>query len=138
MSFYKRIYNVLNHYPLSLITIAVILYLSLANISGGSLSKITNIDKIAHFCMYAGFCSILWFEYHITHRQTNIKRIILGAIIAPIMFSAIIEIAQTTLTKNRGADWYDLLFNSLGTLFAALVGVFFIKPLAVRIKRKKS
>ena len=135
--FYRRVRNILKRYPLSLTTIGVILYLSLAHISSEKLPKVTNIDKIAHFCMYAGFCSVLWFEYYTTHKATNIKNLIWGAIIAPITFSAAIEIAQSTLTKYRGADWYDLLFNTLGALFAAVLGVFVIKPMAAKYKLKK-
>lgn len=135
--FYIRVCNILKRYPLSLIIIGVILYLSLAHISSEKLPKVTNLDKIAHFCMYAGFCSILWFEYHITHKTTKTRSIIWGAIIAPITFSAAIEIAQSTLTKYRGADWYDLLFNTLGALFAAVLGVFVIKPMAAKYKLKK-
>lgn len=134
---YRRIHNTLGRYPLSLVIIAIILYLSLANVSGNNLPNISNLDKIAHFCMYAGFCSVLWFEYHKSHNKVNTAKIISGAIIAPIIFSGAIEIAQSTLTENRSADWYDLLFNALGTLFAAIIGVFFIRPFALRIKESK-
>ena len=139
MTLYIRILKILKHYPLSLVIIGVILYLSLANFSGVQLSNITNIDKVAHFCMYAGFCSVLWFEYHISHKKTDKSRIFWGAIIAPIVFSAAIEILQMTMAKGRSGDWYDLLFNILGTLFASVLGVFIIKPMAGKynLKRKR-
>lgn len=137
MHLYTIISNILKRYPKSLVIIAIILYLSLANISGNNIPDITNLDKVAHFCMYAGFCSVLWFEYHTSHTSINKVRIILGAIIAPILFSGAIEIAQTLLTENRSADWYDLLFNTLGTLFAAALGVFVIRPMATKIKTYK-
>ena len=136
--FYRRVRNTFKRYPLSLIIIGVILYLSLAHISSERLPKVTNLDKIAHFCMYAGFCSVLWFEYYTTHKAPNIRNLILGAIVAPITFSGALEIAQSTLTASRSADWYDLLFNTLGALFAVLLGVFVIKPMAAKHKLKKT
>ena len=87
--------------------------------------------------MYAGFSSVLWFEYYISHTVNNRLKLFFGAVIAPILFSAAMEIAQTTLTDNRNADWYDLLFNILGTLFAAILGMFVIKPIAERFKRSR-
>lgn len=137
MTLYIRILKILKHYPLSLIIIGIILYLSLANFSGVELTDITNLDKVAHFCMYAGFCSVLWFEYHISHKRTNKTRIFWGAIIAPIVFSATIEVIQATLAEGRSGDWYDLLFNILGTLFASVLGIFVIRPIAEKYSFKK-
>ena len=112
--------NYLKKYPLSILIIGVILFLSFFNPPETPLNKVTNIDKALHFTMYFGFCVVLWFEYFKSHRQADPKRLIPWAIIAPIVFSGLIEIGQQTLTPTRAADWWDFLFNSLGCLSAAL------------------
>lgn len=70
--------------------------------------------------MYFGFCVVLWFEYFRSHVHAEAKRLIPWAIIAPIVFSGLVEIGQQTLTPTRAADWWDFFFNSLGCLAAAL------------------
>ena len=112
--------NYLKKYPLSIFIIGVILFLSFFNPPETPLNKVTNIDKVLHFTMYFGFCVVLWFEYFKSHKCANTKRLIPWAIIAPIVFSGLIEIGQQTLTPTRAADWWDFLFNSLGCLAAAL------------------
>ena len=112
--------NYLKKYPLSILIIGVILFLSFFNPPETSLNKVTNIDKALHFTMYFGFCMVLWFEYFKSHKQADPKRLIPWAVIAPIVFSGLIEIGQQTLTPTRAADWWDFLFNSLGCLSAAL------------------
>ena len=112
--------NYLKKYPLSILIIGIILFLSFFNPPETPLNEVTNIDKVLHFTMYFGFCSVLWFEYFRSHKQGNAKRLILWAIIAPILFSGLIEIGQQTLTPTRAAEWWDFLFNSLGCIFAAL------------------
>ena len=59
-------------------------------------------------------------EYFKSHVHAEAKRLIPWAIIAPIVFSGLIEIGQQTLTPTRAADWWDFLCNSLGCLAAAL------------------
>ena len=56
-------------YPLSLVIMAVIFYLSFFTPPKSNLEEIPNIDKLVHVCMYGGLCSILWFEYLRTHRM---------------------------------------------------------------------
>lgn len=112
--------NYLKKYPLSILIIGVILFLSFFNPPETPLNKVTNIDKILHFTMYFGFCIVLWFEYFRSHKHAEAKRLIPWAIVAPIVFSGLIEIGQQTLTPTRGADWWDFFCNSLGCLAAAL------------------
>jgi VanZ family protein len=110
----------LKKYPLSILIIGIILFLSFFNPPETPLNEVNNIDKVLHFIMYFGFCSVLWFEYFRSHVQSDPKRLVPWAIIAPIIFSGLIEIGQQTLTPTRAADWYDFLFNTLGCLVAAL------------------
>lgn len=126
----RNIGRIIVRYPLSLIILCVIVYLSLFKpVATNSLYKIPYIDKIAHFLMYAGFCSILWFEHLRSHYCINIRKIILWAIVSPILFSGIMEVVQGHLTEYRTADWEDFFFNALGVLSAAVFSVYVTLPL---------
>lgn len=127
-----RIDKILKRYPLSLILLVTIIYLSFFKPPKSVISDIENIDKVAHLLMYGGFCSVLWFEYFLTHLRFNRRNIFYGAIVAPIIFSGAIEILQEMLTRYRGGDWMDFLFNSIGVIGAAIFSVFVTKPLMIK------
>lgn len=109
-------------YPFTLLIIAVIIYLSFFTPPKTQLDTVSNIDKLAHICMYGGLCGVLWIEYLRTHASINKLRMIVGGIISPILFSGIIELLQEYATENRSGDWADLTANSLGVLLAAALG----------------
>lgn len=112
----------LKKYILSLLTIAAILYLSLFKPPQTKLDDISNIDKLVHTCMYGGLCLIIWYEYLKSHNKINWRRIWIGAVIAPIIMSGIIELIQAYCTTNRSGEWLDFAANSLGALLAFVVG----------------
>lgn len=111
-------------YKFSLLIVGVILYLSFFTPPKTELDMVTNIDKLAHICMYGGLCSILWIEYLRTHVIINRLRTFIGAIVLPIALSGIIELLQEYATTNRSGDWADMIANSTGALLAALLGYF--------------
>jgi VanZ family protein len=125
----------LKNYPLSIILIGVILFLSFFNPPETPLNEISNIDKVLHFLMYFGFCCVLWFEYFKAHEQAKASRLIPWGVIAPILFSGAIEMGQQILTPTRAADWLDFVSNTLGCLVAALFGQLVIRHLARRYRR---
>ena len=63
---------------------------------------------------------VLWFEYFRSHERVESKRLIPWAIIAPIIFSGLIEIGQQLFVPTRVGDWEDFLFNALGCIAAVL------------------
>lgn len=130
--FIERIDKILKRYPLSLVVLATIVYLSFFKPPKTSLSEIDNIDKVAHVIMYGGFCSVLWFEYFLSHLKPRIRKIFWGAIMAPILFSGVVEILQELTTIHRGGDWWDFLFNSIGVLMAAVFSIYVTKPLMIK------
>lgn len=134
MKFISRIKNLFHRYPVSLLVVSVIIYLSLFKSQGANLYEIPNIDKLAHFCMYAGFCSVIWFEYLRTHRIIVYKNILYGAFVAPIIFSGIMELFQSFLTKTRTGDWFDFLFNVLGVISAWIFSMYVIRPFINKYK----
>jgi hypothetical protein len=124
--------NSLKKYPLSIMVLATICYLSFFNPSDNNFDKIIYFDKIVHFIMYGGFCSVIWFEYFLTHEKVYVNKIVWYAIVAPIFFSGLIELAQEIFTKHRGGDVFDFLFNSLGVAFAVLFSFVVTKPLMAK------
>ncbi len=130
--------NFLKRYPLSLIVVAIILFLSFFKPPKEKIVDISNIDKLAHFCMYAGFCSVVWLEYFLSHKEVSRLRVISLAVIAPILFSGLIEVMQGYLTTYRGMDWYDLLFNTVGVLFALFFAKFVLRPRVLAYKTKRN
>ena len=117
-------------YPISLLIIATVIYLSIFRPPSTELSKIPNIDKIVHFCMYGGMSGMLWLEFLWTHRmkKTQMWRAWLGACLCPILFSGCIELLQEYCTDYRGGDWMDFAANSLGAITASLIAYFLIRP----------
>ena len=132
------IFRFIKRYPLSIVVVAAILYLSFFKPPKEKIIHIDNLDKLAHFCMYAGFCSVVWLEYFFSHSGISYKRTVVGAVIAPIIFSGLIEIVQGNFTSYRGMDWYDFLCNTLGVIFALFFAKYFIRPWVSTYKNKKS
>lgn len=130
----QRIKYRLCRYPLSLITIGVILFLTFCKTDGEEIPKMfPHFDKFAHFIMYFGFCIVLWFEYYRSHRNIIRRRLFWGAIVGPALFSGAMEIAQMTMTTYRSGDIYDFIFNLAGVISAAFAGVYIIKPMVKKI-----
>lgn len=114
----KKSLRYLRRYPLSLLAIAVIIFLTFYRTSGDAPS-FPGLDKIAHFLMYATLCSIILFEYYRSHTIANASRIFWFAVIVPILFSGVMELSQGFFTSYRSGDFYDFLFNAAGVLVAA-------------------
>lgn len=111
-----------SNYKFSLLVVGVILYLSFFTPPSTELDDITNIDKLAHICMYGGLCSVIWIEYLRTHAIIRRLRTLIGAVVLPIALSGAIELLQEYATTNRSGDWADMIANSIGALLATLLG----------------
>ena len=119
----------LKKYPLTLIVVATILYLSFFKPPKTEVDNIPGIDKLVHTCMYGGLCFMLWIEYLRTHRSINRMRMFIGGIILPVSLSGIIELLQAYCTTNRGGEWLDFGANTLGVVLAAFVGYHILRPI---------
>ena len=116
-------------YPMSIIVIVAILFLSFFNPPHTDMEQIPYIDKIVHMCMYGGFVTIVWIEYFRIHRSIQTIHLILGGIIAPALMSGGIELLQEYCTENRGGEWLDFAANCTGVVLGALFGFFVSRPL---------
>lgn len=126
-------------YPVSLIIVAIIFYLSFFTPPKTDVEEIPYIDKVVHICMYGGLCFILWIEYLRNHKAINWNHVIWGGIIAPVAMSGCIELMQAYCTDTRSGDWLDFLANSIGVGLAALIGdITYFAPLyGVNPKKKR-
>jgi len=99
----------------------VILYLSLMKMPNTGI-EIKHIDK--------GYHSIAYFVLTLSwllsfYKKPNKKYLI---VILCIILGIIIEVLQDTITVYRTADYFDVLANSVGVLFALVIfNIFFRK-----------
>lgn len=110
-------------YPVSLLVIAAVVYLSFFRPPSTGLETVPYIDKIVHVCMYFGMSGMLWLEFIRAHRRDRapLWHGWLGALVCPILFSGVVELLQAYCTTYRGGDWLDFAANSLGAVLATLI-----------------
>ncbi len=113
-------------YPLSLLVIATVVYLSFFKPPSTDLDPIPGIDKLVHLCMYGGMAGMLWLEFWRAHRRDNtpLWHAWVGALLCPVLFSGCVELLQEHCTEHRGGDWWDFAANATGALLAALIGYY--------------
>lgn len=56
-------------YPLSLLIILTVVYLSFFKPPQTEMDSIPGIDKVVHVCMYLGMSGMLWLEFVRAHRK---------------------------------------------------------------------
>jgi VanZ family protein len=124
-------------YPASLFIILVVIYLSFFKPPKTELSKIENLDKVVHFCMYFGMSGMLWLEFLRAHRRERLPLMHawIGATLCPILFSGCVELLQEYCTTYRGGDWMDFLANSLGAICATAINYIWVRPWILRRTR---
>ena len=118
----------MKHYPLSILVVAIICYLSFFTPPKTDMEEIPNIDKLVHLCMYGGLTLVLWFEYLRRHTGICWRRIVLLGIVFPVLMSGMIEILQATCTSNRSGDWLDFAANCAGVLLGCLFSYYVTRP----------
>ena len=117
-------------YPVSLLIILTVIYLSFFKPPTTDLSNIPNIDKIVHICMYLGMSGMLWLEFLRAHQKGDspLWHAWVGAFVCPVLFSGMVELLQEYCTTYRGGDLLDFAANTTGALIASLIGYFVLRP----------
>ena len=115
----------LKRYPVSLLVIAAVVYLSFFRPPSTELDGIPNIDKVVHVCMYFGMSGMLWLEFLRAHRRdhTPLWHAWVGAFLCPVLFSGVVELLQAYCTTYRGGDWLDFAANATGAVLASAVAL---------------
>ena len=117
-------------YPVSLLIILTVIYLSFFKPPTTDLSNIPYIDKIVHICMYLGMSGMLWLEFLRAHQKGDspLWHAWVGAFVCPVLFCGMVELLQEYCTTYRGGDWLDFAANTAGALIASLIGYFVLRP----------
>lgn len=126
--------SLLCKYPLSLLVLAVVLYLSFFTPPETPLSEVRYIDKWTHLCMYGGVTATWLYEYFRQHGLTGMRlktvrtetldwslcRIF--SLYYPIVLGGVIEVLQEYCTNHRrSGDVIDWVADALGSLLAFFI-----------------
>ena len=112
------------HYPLTLLCLALVWYLSLFIVMPETpMDDVPFIDKWTHLAMYGGTCSVMWIEYLRCHDRLNGWKLFLLAWLGPILMSGLLELLQKYCTTTRQGEWLDFLANSTGVTLAVGIGL---------------
>lgn len=81
-------------YPLSLLVVAGVLYLSLATLPQDAVPAVPNLDKVVHVGMYLLLSGMLWAEFlRVSYRKdTPLWHAWVGACLCPVLFGGFMEL----------------------------------------------
>lgn len=82
-------------------------------------------DKIVHFVFYSVFTSI-WGLFFLTFQKNKNKTLLLVFFFS-IFYGIIMEICQGMFTTTREPDVYDVLANTLGSVFGWYILCFLLR-----------
>jgi len=115
------LYLFIKQYYKSIIIGLLILWLSLSgskSLVPGRMLNIPYIDKMGHFAMYAFFSAMLLMDSCRWQTERRFNYLIL---LIPLLFGALMEIMQMTLTESRKAETIDLVANIGGVTAGILL-----------------
>ncbi|MDH7445367.1 VanZ family protein [Aquimarina sp. 2201CG14-23] len=110
-------------------------WLSLAKVHIPIDSSIQGSDKVGHLLAYFVF-TIVWFLFFFFSEKQNrsFAQSLMWAGILAFLFGILMEFFQAILTSYRSSEWYDVLANTSGIIFAAIV-LKMLQNKLVRFKR---
>lgn len=83
-------------------------------------------DKIVHFLMFFGLAAVASFNYIYDKKgKIIILKLVVFAILIPILYGGLIEIIQEKYYPERSGDWYDFLADALGALASIPLSLWF-------------
>lgn len=128
----------LNYVP-TVVVLCTILYLSLTgDVHVPADYSFPYLDKVAHFCMYAGLVSVLYFDLSRTlPTLPSWRKLFIFTWFLPVLYGGIMELLQKYLTATRSAEWEDFLANSAGVTCGMLAGIFLIFPFMKKYRSRK-
>jgi VanZ family protein len=123
------IYLFIKQYYKSIIIGILILWLSLSgskSLIPGKMLGIPYIDKMGHFTMYTIFSGVLLLD---SCRWRTSRHFRYAVLLFPLLFGALMEILQMTLTTSRKAETLDLAANITGVSAGILLAHITLKIL---------
>ena len=85
-------------------------------------TRIKEIDKVIHLCMYLGLSFLASWNYDIIHKRMKYMIVLLAGV---FMYGVIMEILQRTMHNGREFDFKDMIANLTGTIIGLLVYRYF-------------
>ncbi len=100
---------------------AIITWASLARFVNPIGLDIEGGDKIAHFGAYFVFANIWFLLFFFSEKlNKNFRQSIVRASLICFFYGILMEMLQNFLTNYRSSEWYDVLANTSGIIFAVL------------------
>lgn len=116
--------SIVRRYPLSLLCIALIWFLSLTPFFPETpFDNVQFIDKWTHLVMYGGTCGVIWWEYLRHHQQLNKRKLLLWPLLGMIALGGVMELLQAYFTTTRSGEWLDFYADTVGVLLGNGVGL---------------
>jgi len=115
------LYLFIKQYYKSIIIGLLILWLSLSGsktLIPGRMLNIPYLDKMGHFAMYGFFSAVLLLDSCRWQTERRFNYLIL---LIPVLFGAVMEIMQMTLTISRRAETTDLVADIGGVTAGILL-----------------
>ena len=114
-------------YGLSWVVGITIFYLCIARtLPVDHVPSFEGMDKFVHLLMYLGFAGALCFDHYRIGVPFTSKRMIVMAVVFPILYGGLIEILQENFFPPRSGEWLDWLANSLGVVIGYLLSKAFM------------
>lgn len=127
--------NFLQNYPLTLLTLVAIFYLSFFTPPKiPELENVRFIDKWTHMVMYGGLTAVVLYEHFKLHGLQGFKlktvpadtlhwpHISVIAFWLPSVLGGVIEVMQEHCTDHRrSGEWLDFVADSLGALLVFMI-----------------
>ena len=121
----------LRQFPLTILLIALVVYLSLFTPPRVTIVEdILGFDKFVHIGMYLFMGMVVWWELLRSRRYQGLPPMIVFLLtwFIPFFIGACMEFAQAYLTANRSGSIWDLVANTVGATLSYLTGRYWLRP----------
>lgn len=115
---------------LLLIWISLITYLSLFSLKSAPKVNIDHFDKYVHFGFHVVHTALWYLFIRFELNSKYIRHSLILAMVIDFIYGCLIEVMQGLFTETRHPDIFDVLFNTFGTVVAALIIKLIIKKTA--------
>lgn len=117
-------------YPLTLLLVVVIFYLSLMDVPEVEIPDVSFFDKWVHFVMYGSLTSMLYTEKMYSLHKAKAFPLMRGITtrhlalftLLPSLMGGLLELLQAYCTNgHRSGDWLDFLANATGAVIITTI-----------------
>ncbi len=133
--------RLLGHRPLLALLILYFILITWASLARFIISfkvGVQGSDKIGHFVAYFIF-TMIWFLFFFfsEKRNENFRQSLVKSSLICFFYGGLMELLQMLLTNYRSPDWYDMIANTSGIIFAFILLKVFESELIMFKKKKR-